>query len=773
MADEDIDALLDSMADNEAQAASAPANTLDSTDESPGENANVSADDSPDQNANDKANEEANEEVAEDAEAPADEPGVGEELPSERQNETTNPEAADQETLEPEATETDATNGDNGAEAMANEDMADEDIDALLDSMADDEAQAEPASADSLESTAPEAADQETLEPEATEADATNGDNGAEAIANEDMADEDIDALLDSMADDEEQAEPASADSAASEAPDSEPVSETSGPAMADEDIEALLDSMGDDDTQSAPEADSPSGSVEHSENGEPASEMSDNHTGRSGENAGETLEEARDESLDDTVDKSADNSANTDTFEQDTTPENGITDNKVEESEPAHETAGPVMADEDIEALLDSMGDEEAQPEPAPDNSADSDTTSSAEAEPEAARDGDQANEATDGESLVQDEAVEEDVTNREASESEAAEQNTGQGMADEDIDALFESMEEDPGQQAAPKPEEVASSEEAAEELFNELEQFDESEEVFAGEPSLEFEDDEDDFTSEEPVPAQEAVAAPEETSSVQVDPLDSALAEFDQQLMEDIPSFTDGASRSDSEFDDSILAEFDDAPEFALEQEDDGVIPSVQPGRGDINELEDVPGLDDWLSDAKGTDKDIFDELEGSDFDDLLDGMGGEPSEATAESQTPGEPDETERRFKEQNPDLDLSVLLNEPDDLIASKTEETDYLTVESLLDDTLQDEGNQFEEMPLDLDVSLSDYSGISDDADIIDIDKDAGQSANLDLARVYMEMDDMSTARELLEDVIKNGSEEQQKEASDLLATLV
>ena len=67
---------------------------------------------------------------------------------------------------------------------------------------------------------------------------------------------------------------------------------------------------------------------------------------------------------------------------------------------------------------------------------------------------------------------------------------------------------------------------------------------------------------------------------------------------------------------------------------------------------------------------------------------------------------------------------------------------------------------------------MSEFSGVSDDDDVFDIDKDAGQNANLDLARVYIEMDDPEAARELLEEVMNKGSEAQQTEAKKLIDTL-
>ncbi len=86
-----------------------------------------------------------------------------------------------------------------------------------------------------------------------------------------------------------------------------------------------------------------------------------------------------------------------------------------------------------------------------------------------------------------------------------------------------------------------------------------------------------------------------------------------------------------------------------------------------------------------------------------------------------------------------------------------------------------DDGNTIDpdSQMLDLDVSLSDFTGVSDEDTVIDIDKDAGQNANLDLARAYIEMEDVEAAKELLDEVIKEGSEEQKQEAESILAKIV
>ncbi|WP_278385560.1 FimV/HubP family polar landmark protein, partial [Alteromonas mediterranea] len=129
--------------------------------------------------------------------------------------------------------------------------------------------------------------------------------------------------------------------------------------------------------------------------------------------------------------------------------------------------------------------------------------------------------------------------------------------------------------------------------------------------------------------------------------------------------------------------------------------------------------------------------------------------------------------ENDLKLDNPDLDLAALLSDGESEGDSQTPPEDFLDVESLMDDG--DDGNTIDpdSQMLDLDVSLSDFTGVSDEDTVIDIDKDAGQNANLDLARAYIEMEDVEAAKELLDEVIKEGSEEQKQEAESILAKIV
>lgn len=287
----------------------------------------------------------------------------------------------------------------------------------------------------------------------------------------------------------------------------------------------------------------------------------------------------------------------------------------------------------------------------------------------------------------------------------------------------------------------------------------------------------------TTESLEPAEDSA----DTDDVSDDALEQALAEFDQQMMDDIPSFSGEpepaeAATSEAPDDDILdqaLEDFEsEIDSFELAQEQDGVLPGENEASeerasrpGDFDELEDVPGLDEWLNDSNsGEEAAILDELDNSEFDELLGAIDNEDE---------AKPEQEIEELALDNPDLDLNALFTEQPEIADTDADseedsapaEEDYVDVETLMAQA-DDVPDAEDERDLDLDVSLSEFSGVSDDDDVFDIDKDAGQNANLDLARVYIEMDDSEAARELLEEVMSEGSEAQQAEAKKLIETL-
>lgn len=224
------------------------------------------------------------------------------------------------------------------------------------------------------------------------------------------------------------------------------------------------------------------------------------------------------------------------------------------------------------------------------------------------------------------------------------------------------------------------------------------------------------------------------------------------------------------------DDLMDELSAIDDVQLETEQDGEVEDLS----DVEELADVPGLDDWLSEEESTtDSSILDELESTDFDELLHSIGEEEPQGSSEIELdesdlePSESQQNKQSDKEEtkkestetpqldNPDLDLEALFSEDEELIS----------VDELLEDAETDTSSKTDE-DFNLDVSLSDFTGDSKDDDIIDVDLDSGQAANLDLARAYIDMEDSAAAKDLLLEVLDKGTDSQKEEAQTLLDEL-
>jgi pilus assembly protein FimV len=211
-----------------------------------------------------------------------------------------------------------------------------------------------------------------------------------------------------------------------------------------------------------------------------------------------------------------------------------------------------------------------------------------------------------------------------------------------------------------------------------------------------------------------------------------------------LDEIPSL--GLNDDSDEIDDSLL-------ESALEEAENAST-SVPV---ESEDLDDMPGLDDWLSNEDSEDNVILEEIEGADFDDLLDSI---DSDVDVESE-----------LKLDNPDLDLDVLFTDPDEKESEATSDS-FVDVDTLLEESAADDGSSADETNLNLDVALSEFSGVSADDVVVDVDSGGSQAANLDLAQAYIEMDDKDAAIELLKEVIREGTDEQKEEAERIVGML-
>lgn len=208
------------------------------------------------------------------------------------------------------------------------------------------------------------------------------------------------------------------------------------------------------------------------------------------------------------------------------------------------------------------------------------------------------------------------------------------------------------------------------------------------------------------------------------------------------------------------------------------------------GSDDGLLDLPGLDDWLEDGDGDDElaqaldkfnetdsedDVLREIEDSDFDSLLaemDNISDQKTAAEIDKLVDEDPSETAiesgtdkiKTDTLDNPDLDLTALFDE-----STVENSKDFIEVDSLLQESEHLTPATDDELALDLDMSLDKFLNNEPE---IDVDLDADQSSNLDLARVYIDMEDNEAAIEVLEEVLQKGNDEQKEEAQGLLQRL-
>ena len=148
-----------------------------------------------------------------------------------------------------------------------------------------------------------------------------------------------------------------------------------------------------------------------------------------------------------------------------------------------------------------------------------------------------------------------------------------------------------------------------------------------------------------------------------------------------------------------------------------------------------------------------EDILAELDADDID-LSDSAVDEPITLEAPDLEFDESDEL--------PDLD------EPQtDFDVSEPDEDDVLEINSVVE--ASDEPDTSESS----DVELPDVDPDSTDDDDLDFLSDSDETATkLDLASAYIDMGDLSGAKEIIDEVLNEGSEEQQEEAKELLAKI-
>ncbi|OOF27936.1 hypothetical protein BZJ19_00810 [Salinivibrio proteolyticus] len=206
----------------------------------------------------------------------------------------------------------------------------------------------------------------------------------------------------------------------------------------------------------------------------------------------------------------------------------------------------------------------------------------------------------------------------------------------------------------------------------------------------------------------------------------------------------------------------------------------------GQGDSR---DISELDDDDHQVGGLNMDAL--LSEPDGDEPLD-LSGLSDEEAAVWQADNEPEpEAESEDWSQQPAMDPESLekfeleqaldddlLNEGEaesELIDEGEEERDYISIEELMRDDGSAPDIDPDKAEMNLDVGLDEFPDVLEDISAIDVDGDTASTeaaTNLDLAKAYLEMNDVDGAISLLEKVMQSGNKALQQEARQLLEQL-
>ncbi|UTZ41877.1 FimV/HubP family polar landmark protein [Vibrio campbellii] len=109
--------------------------------------------------------------------------------------------------------------------------------------------------------------------------------------------------------------------------------------------------------------------------------------------------------------------------------------------------------------------------------------------------------------------------------------------------------------------------------------------------------------------------------------------------------------------------------------------------------------------------------------------------------------------------------------EQDDLTDFDPKKNQFMTIDELMAQVDKD-GGEFEEQELKLDVGLNEFPDVIGDIGDVDVDTNAEAAGKIDLAKIYLEMNDPQGAIKLLEEAIVYGEDDIRREAKSLIDTI-
>ena len=324
-------------------------------------------------------------------------------------------------------------------------------------------------------------------------------------------------------------------------------------------------------------------------------------------------------------------------------------------------------------------------------------------------------------------------------------------------------------------------------------------------------------------------------DDTKAINDDELDFQSIEPDEDdLLDDIPSFTSDLVEDEEEAPETPIQDTEVKPATEIKpaaQEKPESMPEPQALKADSNNtdlektldeddsdvLSALPDLDDWLDeDDKALDSpseehqtqdneaeidfsalELDDEsqdthfsndedeliagLDDVDFDDMLNDLSTDddfltsqtldsaPSDAEQPSTEPLDSNKASQKSTDplEQAGLDLESLMTDENKL---ESDEDSFLNVDDLLRDSDAMPEMADNELDLNLENSLDKLVPAKKPTQPAD-DFDSDQASNLDLAQVYIDMEDFEAAQELLDEVVEKGNAEQQTEANTLLSS--
>lgn len=274
--------------------------------------------------------------------------------------------------------------------------------------------------------------------------------------------------------------------------------------------------------------------------------------------------------------------------------------------------------------------------------------------------------------------------------------------------------------------------------------------------------------------------------EEAKLEQDELDSLLmaddvikkqeAQGNEALVDDQSDFCDDNAKAvminPDDFDSLIADAFDEdsLAELLSDQATDHSI-ELTP---DVSEQNVLTGLFNENNDKSQVSEAIeindIQELDSLDFDELLANIEEESSAASKSVDF--------NKSLEVDDDVSLAdfdnITSNIPlnDNIKATKNEQS-FVSVDSLLSETQYEASDNEPYDKTNIDVGLNEFPEFTDGVNKIDVDVDEnGMAAKLDLAKIYIEIDDFDNAQVILQEVVKLGDTQQQIAAKKLLDNL-